>query len=394
MSTNRHRRGRPPTTGGYRRPVFRRILLLAGVAALAVAVVAAPGAARAAASRTWPPFVLVAGLLLIGWVANEEGAFDRAAGAAARVRGGPAVLLVVLLALAAVVTAVLNLDTSVAFLTPVLVLAARRRGVAEEPFLLGSLLMANAASLLLPGSNLTNLLVLGQEHISGAAFAGRMLPAWVAAVVVTAVAVLIRSRMTTAPPKPPDTARPVAGGWLGTAAAAVAAVAMIALPSAALPVLAVGLAAVAVRILQRRLPLSDLGATVDAAALIGLFGLAAALGTLAGTWSGPARLMSHASAWESAVIGALGAVALNNLPAAALFSAHGATHPRALLIGLDLGPNLAVTGSLSALLWFRAARSVGARPSVMAVTKIGVFLVPISITAALLALRLFAPSHV
>jgi arsenical pump membrane protein len=337
--------------------------------------------------------VLVAGLLLIGWVANEEGAFDRAAGAAARFRGGGATLLVVLLALAALVTAVLNLDTSVAFLTPVLVLAARRRGVPEEPFLLGSLLMANAASLLLPGSNLTNLLVLGQEHISGAAFATRMFPAWLAAIAVTAAAVLIRSRASATPSGAPDTTRPIAGGWLGTAAAAIAAVAMIALRSAALPVLVVGLAAVAVRVVQRRLPLADLGATVDASALAGLFGLAAALGTLAGTWSGPGRLMSHASAWESAGIGALGAVVLNNLPAAALFSAHGALHPRALLIGLDLGPNLAVTGSLSALLWFRAARSVDARPSVMTVSKIGVFLVPISIAAALLALRVFAPTH-
>ncbi|MDQ1393756.1 MAG: arsenical pump rane protein, partial [Acidimicrobiaceae bacterium] len=345
------------------------------------------------ASRTWPPFVLVAVLLLIGWVANEEGAFDRVAGAAARVRGGAAALLVVLLALAAVVTAVLNLDTSVAFLTPVLVLAARRRGVPEEPFLLGSLLMANAASLLLPGSNLTNLLVLGQEHISGAAFAARMFPAWLAAIAVTAAVVLLRLRTVAAPPKSPDPPRPIAGGWLGTAAAALAALAIIVLPSAALPVLAVGLAAVAVRVLQRRLPIAELGATVDAAALVGLFGLAAALGTLAGTWSGPGRLMSHATAWESAAIGALGAVILNNLPAAALFSAHGAAHPRALLIGLDLGPNLAVTGSLSALLWFRAARSVDARPSVMTVSKIGVVLVPVSIAAALLALRVLANSH-
>ena len=129
------------------------------------------------------------------------------------------------------------------------------------------------------------------------------------------------------------------------------------------------------------------------AVLAGLFGLASALGTLAGTWSGPGRLLAGASVWESAAIGALGAVALNNLPVAALFSARVAAHPRALLIGLDLGPNLAVTGSLSALLWFQAARSVGVRPSLARVSQIGVVLVPVSMAAALLALHVFAPRH-
>jgi arsenical pump membrane protein len=366
--------------------------LLGGLIALAVAVVAAPAAARSAASRTWPPFVLVAGLLLIGGVAHEEGTFDRAAGAAARVGGGSAVLLVALLGIVAVVTAVLNLDTAVAFFTPVLILAGRRRGAPQEPFVYGTLFMANAASLLLPGSNLTNLLVLGAEHISGATFAARMLPAWVAAIAVTAGVMLVRARGAPVTAKA-ESAGAQRRGWLGSAAAAAAALAMMGLPSAALPVAAIGAVAVAVRRIQHRLSLADVGSTVDVASLTGLFGLAAALGTLAGTWSGPSQLMSRASTWESAALGALGAVAVNNLPAAALFSAHPAAHPRALLIGLDLGPNLAVTGSLSALLWFQAARRVGMRPSLLTVSKIGVVLVPVSITAALVALRLFSPSH-
>src|SRR5205814_9060375 len=98
----------------------------------------------------------------------------------------PRGLLAVLLGLVAVVTAVLNLDTSVVFLTPILVHAARRRGLDERPFLYGSVFMANSASLLLPGSNLTNLLVLRSDPQSGAAFATRMLPAWIAACTITA----------------------------------------------------------------------------------------------------------------------------------------------------------------------------------------------------------------
>ncbi len=61
-------------------------------------------------------------------------------------------------------------------------------------------------------------------------------------------------------------------------------------------------------------------------------------------------------------------------------------HPRALLIGLNLGPNLAVTGSLSAVLWLRVARSNDARPSARTYTLLGLVVVPVSIAESLAAL--------
>jgi Na+/H+ antiporter NhaD/arsenite permease-like protein len=125
----------------------------------------------------------------------------------------------------------------------------------------------------------------------------------------------------------------------------------------------------------------------------GTFDRAAALGALATSWSAPGTLMAAASRWETAAVGAAASVILNNLPAAVLLSARAPAHPRALLIGLNLGPNLAVTGSLSSLLWYRAARTVGSRPSLATVTKIGVIVVPLSVAAALVASVLFAPVH-
>jgi arsenical pump membrane protein len=68
-------------------------------------------------------------------------------------------------------------------------------------------------------------------------------------------------------------------------------------------------------------------------------------------------------------------------------------HPRALLIGLNLGPNLAVTGSLSAILWLRVARSLGAEPSIGRYSRLGAFVVPVSIAASLAALWLVAPGN-
>ena len=91
--------------------------------------------------------------------------------------------------LVAGVTALLNLDTAVVFLTPVLVHAARSRGQGETALLVGCLLLSNAASLLLPGSNLTNLIVLGHLHLSGGQFLGHMALPWVGAVVVTTVVI-------------------------------------------------------------------------------------------------------------------------------------------------------------------------------------------------------------
>src|SRR5438477_13146607 len=141
----------------------------------------------AAAEQAWPPFVLVTGLLLIGGVAGSDGLFEAVGARLARARLSPRALLLALLGLVAPVTALLNLDTSVVFLTPVLVHAARRRGLNERPFLYGSVFMANSASLLLPGSNLPNLLVLRSDPESGLTFAMRMLPAWIAACPSTAL---------------------------------------------------------------------------------------------------------------------------------------------------------------------------------------------------------------
>lgn len=75
----------------------------------------------------------------------------------------------------------------------------------------------------------------------------------------------------------------------------------------------------------------------------------------------------------------------NNLPATILLAAGPVPHPDALLLGLDLGPDLAVTGSLSAVLWLQAARRVDAGPSIAAYTRLGVVLVPVTLAAALAA---------
>jgi arsenical pump membrane protein len=112
------------------------------------------------------------------------------------------------------------------------------------------------------------------------------------------------------------------------------------------------------------------------------------LGVLARSWDGPGQLLAHTGRWGTAAIGAGAAVAINNLPAAVLLSARPLAHPRALLLGLNLGPNLAVTGSLSAYLWLKVSSQLGERPSVRAFTSRGVVLAPLALVGALLVASL------
>lgn len=323
----------------------------------------------AAANQTWPPFVLVAGLLLIGAVAADDGLFEATGGRLARSRLGPRTLLVGLLALVAAVTAVLNLDTAVVFLTPVLVHAARHRKLDARPFLYGAVFMANSASLLLPGSNLTNLLVLRSDPRAGGSFAAEMLPAWLAACAITAAFVCASFRLA-GESRPTRAALPPVRLRVGAAATLAAALLVVLLPNPAIPVLAVGLVAIALQRLRPRL---------DARVLALLFVVAVSLGTLARLWDGPASLLDSSGVWAAAGIGAGASLVVNNLPATMLLTGRAPTHPFALLLGLDLGPNLAVTGSLSAVLWLQAARSVGARPSIVTYTRLGLVLVPLTL---------------
>jgi arsenical pump membrane protein len=167
---------------------------------------------------------------------------------------------------------------------------------------------------------------------------------------------------------------------------------VVVLHAPALPVLCVGLAAVGVRLARRKSHAGDVLNVVGVPTLVGLFGVAVALGSLGRAWSGPATLLSHLDLWGSAVVAALAAVLVNNLPAASLLSARRPAHPLALLIGLNLGPNLFVTGSLAWMLWLRAARAAGAQPSLRRAFRIGLVAVPLSMAAALGVLALSGAS--
>ena len=283
----------------------------------------------------------------------------------ARLARGGRSLLVAGAVLVAVVTAVLNLDTAVAFLTPVLVLAARRRRVDEAPFLYLAVFLANGASLLLPGSNLTNLIVLAActsrarapspPHAPG--LAGRLGPRDRRRGPAFPGAASDRRRPGTGgapgPGRAPAWRRAAGGGghggpagaagpWWCSEAGLVTARRPVGAGSARAEVAPDGERARPGRALRAGRRPGD-----PRAALVG-----------PGQPPGPRLVVG------TAAVGAVASVVVNNLPAASLLAARPPPDPYALLVGLNLGPNLAVTGALSAVLWLQVAPGPGARPSV------------------------------
>jgi len=354
-----------------------------GLAGLVAAASVSPTDARSAAAQDWSPFVLVSGLLLIGLVADSDGLFASAGHLLARTSSSGIALFAGAAGVIAVVTAVLNLDTSVAFLTPVLVYAARSRGAGEAPLLYGCLLLSNAGSLFLPGSNLTNLIVLGHVHLTGTAFLARMwAPALAALVVTAAVVAFVEHRsLGVSTGEPVRAERPTFG--LGLLAVGAATLLVLTLRSPALPVAVVGVVAIGIRLAARKEESPHVLEVLGLPILVGLFGVAVALGTLGRVWDGPSTLLSHLDVWGTAAAAAATSVLVNNLPAASLLAARTPAHPFALLIGLNLGPNLFVTGSLAWILWLRSARGACAQPSIARASRIGVLAVPLSMVASL-----------
>lgn len=325
-------------------------------------------------AHTWEPFVLVVGLLFIGHVAAREGLFEYVGSRCALVPGSDAVLLAVTMTAVALVTATLNLDTAVVFMTPVALQAARSRSADETAFLYGTILMTNSASLLLLGSNLTNMLVFASQPVRGSVFTQRMSLAWLASVVLTIALVMVwRWRplhvRRSALEREASQLRP----GPGAVAVAVAVVLMLSLSHPALPVLVIGMVVEGYGWLRRRrVDPRGLLAVANPTVVAPLFVVAVLVGWLGRTWTGPSNLLTHSGTFATASVAAIASVAINNLPAASLFAGRHVAHPYALLVGLDLGPNLFMTGALSSLLWFRIARSGGATPSVARFALIGV----------------------
>ncbi|MYT69577.1 arsenic transporter [Streptomyces sp. SID8367] len=399
------------------------IILLLATLAFAVmrprnwpeAVVAVPAAALAIAAGTvtpehaWsetkdllPVVGFLAAILLLAQLCADEGLFKAAGDAVARAcQGSPTRMLGGVFAVAAAITAVLSLDATVVLLTPVVFATAARIGARPRPHVYASAHLANSASLLLPVSNLTNLLALTASGLTFTRFAGLMALPWLVAI---GIEYLVFRRYfaddLAAPAHAPDEAEP-AGVPVFTLTVLALTLAGFAVTSFAgiEPVWAAlaGAVVLGVRALARRD--STPGELLKSANLpFCVFVLALGVIVKAVVDNGLGDVIGHVLPGGSSLpallavtaIAALLANLINNLPATlALLPAVAPAGPGpvlAALIGVNVGPNLTYVGSLATLLWRRIVHAHGTEPELGDFTRLGLLTVPATLLLSTTAL--------
>ncbi|WP_051684393.1 SLC13 family permease [Blastococcus sp. URHD0036] len=340
-------------------------------------------------------------VLVLAALADAEGLFTWAAAAtAARAGRSPTALLARVGLLAAGVTAVLSLDATVVLLVPVVVGTAARMGIPARPHAVLTGHLANSASLLLPVSNLTNLLAFAATGLTFLHFAGLMLGPWLVAVAVEYLVLrwLFRAELSGTADTAPGPVPPIPRAALAVVALTVAGFGVASLTGVppAWPA-ALGAAALALRRLRARTSRpADLVRAADLPFAVFVAGLAVVV--LAVRRSGLESIVAGVVPDGSSLL-ALLAVAgiaavlanvLNNLPATLamlpVVAASGPGAVLAVLIGVNIGPNLTYAGSLANLLWRRVLS--GRAPSGSRFTLIGLATVPLTLLTATVALWL------
>jgi arsenical pump membrane protein len=352
------------------------------------------------AERVGPVLAFLVAVTIVAEIAEAAGVFDVAAHWAARAGQHRRWLLwVLVVALACASTIVLSLDTTAVLLTPVVITLARQVGMSAVPFVMATVWLANTASLLLPVSNLTNLLALHQFHALGLDFTAYVSLMWrpaLAAIVATVVVLAtlhlshLRGRYAVEPPSAPhDPVLLVGASAVCLALGPVFATGLVpAVPAGAAAVLLLVLVAWRDRPLLQRISIPWLTVVgvcvlfvvIDVA---GRHGLTDLLRGWAGTGTGGTDLLRVAG------VGAGSANVVNNLPAYLALEPVADADPTrlaALLVGVNCGPLITAWGSLATLLWRDRCRRAGIRIPMGRMAIEGTVCAAAAVSAAVLVL--------
>jgi arsenical pump membrane protein len=314
-----------------------------------------------------PTVGFLAAILVFGHLCAEAGVFDYLGSLAARASHGSAPrLLVLVVAIAAAVTAVLTLDATVVLLTPVVLTTAARLGVAARPYAYACTRLANSGSLLLPVSNLTNLLAFTASGLSFGRFAALMALPWLVACAAEwlGLRLFFRRELADSVPGPPQDGPPAPRFALAVLAVTVAGFVITSTLHIAPAWAAVAgcVALLVPRVVRRDVhPMRLVG---EASPGFCVFVLALAVIVDAVTRHGLATELGHLVPSGTqlpallllAGLAAVLANLVNNLPATLALIPLVAGTPAAVLavlLGVNIGPNLTYAGSLATLLWRR-----------------------------------------
>jgi arsenical pump membrane protein len=374
----------------------------AAILVIAVGAIA-PHRALTEAERLGPIIGFLAAVLVLAQLCQDEGLF-RACGAwmARGVAQRPARLLTRVFIVASTTTAVLSLDATVVLLTPIVFATAARLNARAKPYVYSTTHLANSASLLLPVSNLTNLIAFAASGLSFPRFAALMLVPWLAAIAVEYL--VFRRFFRTDLNVTPAPSQPVERAGVPVFALVILALTLAGFAAASLAgvnpawAAAAGAAVLGVRALVRRHTTPAAvwrAADVPFLAFVLSLGIAVAAVTGNGLASALMRVMpagtSLPALLATAALAAALANVINNLPAVLvllpLAAATGPAAVLAVLIGANIGPNLTYVGSLATLLWRRVLREHDqGEPDLAEFTRLGLLTVPAGLVLATVAL--------
>ena len=364
-------------------------------------------AALAAVARGLDVYLFLCGMMLLSETARREGLFDwLAVEAVMHARGSPRRLFVLVYGVGTVVTVFMSNDATAVVLTPAVFAAARAAKLEPLPYVYICAFIANAASFVLPISNPANLVVFGGSMPSLVEWLTRFALPSLVSIVATYIALRWRLRNELGAafvdiPKRgplPRGAGVALAGIVGTALALLGA--SFANVDLGLPAAIAGSVTVLATVIVERSPLWPVLRHVSWSIIplvAGLFILVAAVeqtGIVAALAREIAALSRQSPGETALVFGtAWGFLcnAMNNLPAG-LFAATTlsvaqppAVVTDAILIGVDLGPNLSITGSLATILWLIAMRRDGEPVGFWEFLKIGVVVMPPALLLVILA---------
>ncbi len=357
--------------------------------------------ARAALGQLGPTVGFLAALLVLADGCRRAGMFEAlGAGMALGSRGRPVRLLAMVFLAAAGTTAVLSLDATVVLLTPIVFVTAARLRTNARPHVYACSHLANSASLLLPVSNLTNLLAFRASGLSFARFGGLMALPWLVALAIEWI-VLRRSFAADLRRSAPGSGRALERPELPMFALVVVGLTLAGFVLSSLIGIApvwIAAAGALVMVARERPAPKELVGAAEPTFLVFVLGLGVVVRAASqhGLSTAVDALLPHGTALPAlllvAVVSAAVANLLNNLPATLIIlpvaAASGSGAVLAMLVGVNVGPNLTYVGSLATLLWRRIVHAHDEETDIAEFTRLGLLTVPAALVACTVALWL------
>jgi arsenical pump membrane protein len=355
-------------------------------------------------------YFFLTGMMILSELAREEGVFNWIAEiAAAHAAGSPRRLFFLIYIAGTVVTAFLSNDATAVVMTPAVLTIVRRLKVDPVPHLLACALIANAASFVFPISNPANLVIYGEHMPPLLKWLGLFLVPSLVSILVTFAALrfVARKGLDGTIEERLSQSKLSTEGRLALGGLTLAAIALISASALGWPLgiptcVAAFLATAIVTFRDRTVPIKIVkGVSWSVIPLVaGLFVIVEALqgaGMLHVAVQGLHEAANLGGIWSNLTtafgVGLL-SNCMNNLPVGLISGTAvqmAGTHPNlgpAVLVGVDLGPNLSVTGSLATILWLIALRREDVKITGWQFFKVGLIVMPLALLASVLALGL------